>query len=156
MHKSVWRPLPHPFAFIFGGGLLVAALDIALAMGFWQWRAQVPPTRILQSVAAGLLGRESYELGAGSAALGAFLHLGIACGMAAAYWIASRHHPWMRQAWMRAGLAYGVLLYIAMNFVVLPFSRATTVPFAWDWFAASIFAHLILVGLPLAWMARAR
>jgi uncharacterized membrane protein YagU involved in acid resistance len=143
-------------ALIFGGGLLVATLDIALAMGFWHWRAQVPPSRILQSIAAGLLGREAYGMGTSSALLGAVLHLGIACGMAAVYWIASRRNPWLRQAWVTAGLIYGALLYIAMNFVVLPLSRATPVPFAWDWFAASIFSHLLLVGLPLAWMARVR
>lgn len=150
------RPHPRALPFILGGGLFVAALDIALAMGFWHWRAEVAPMRILQSVAAGLLGRESYALGARSALLGAFLHAGIACGMAAVYWLASRRSRWMRDAWLPAGLAYGFALYLAMNFVVLPLSRATPVPFSWDWFAASVFAHLVLVGLPLAWMARAR
>lgn len=150
------RPHPRPLPFILGGGLFVAALDIALAMGFWHWRADVAPLRILQSVAAGLLGRASFELGARSALLGALLHVGIACCMAAVYWFASRRSPWMRRAWPAAGLAYGVVLYAAMNFVVLPLSRAAPVPFSWDWFAASIFAHLVLVGLPLAWMARAR
>ena len=121
---------PRPLAFILGGGLLVALLDIALAMGFWQWKAQVPPLRILQSISAGLLGREAFALGAGSAALGAFLHLFIACCMAAVYWFASRRSAWMRRSWFAAGLAYGALLYAAMNFVVLPLSRAAPVPFA--------------------------
>lgn len=137
-------------------GLLAATLDIVLAMGFWWWRAAVPPARILQSVASGLLGGTAFTLGAKSAALGAVLHLAMACAMAAVYGFASRRSEAMRYHWVAAGLAYGAVLYGVMTFAVVPLSRAQAVPFRLDWFVASVFAHLVLVGLPLAWLARAR
>ena len=48
------------------------------------------PTRVLHSIASGVLGPSAFEGGAATAALGLFLHFLIACGMAAAYWLACR------------------------------------------------------------------
>ena len=56
------------------GGLIAGALDITYAFILWWLRAQVTPMQILQSVATGLLGKASYDGGAGTAILGAFLH----------------------------------------------------------------------------------
>jgi hypothetical protein len=152
------RPSPSSaLRVILGGGMLVAALDIALAMGFWHASHGVAPARILQSVAAGLLGKDAASQGgAETAALGALLHLGIAIGMAAVYWCATRTWPSLRRRWIAAGLGFGLVAYLVMTFVVVPLSKAGPSAFWWPWVAASVFAHLCLVGLPLAWLARSR
>ena len=59
-----------PWPPVLAGGLLAGALDITYACVFWAVKADLPPTRIFQSVAAGLLGEASFEGGAATAAAG--------------------------------------------------------------------------------------
>ena len=74
------------------GGLIAGALDISDAFILWGIQG-VSPVRILQSIAAGLLGREALQGGLTTAALGAFLHFFMTTMMAAAYYIAARRLP---------------------------------------------------------------
>jgi hypothetical protein len=62
------------FAALVGGMLLVGSLDITYATLFWTFRG-VGPIRVLQSVAAGLIGREAtVSGGTKTALLGLALH----------------------------------------------------------------------------------
>lgn len=71
-------------------GLVVGTLDIVYAIVFWAIKADVPARRILQSIAAGLLGPESFEGGASTAALGLLLHYFIATSMATAWYVVAK------------------------------------------------------------------
>ena len=141
-------------AWILAAGVLAATLDLLYATAFWSLRG-VPAQRILQSIAAGLLGRASFDGGVRSAALGALLHYTIAMAMAFGYALpaychaALRRHPW------RYGTLYGVLLYALMNLVVVPLSASPrSGGSAPGWIACSVLAHIALVGWPCAWFAR--
>lgn len=136
------------------GGLTVAVLDIINAMLFWYLYRDVPPMRILQSIAAGLLGKQAFAGGAGSAALGALLHLLIACGMAWAYVIVGRWLPNLARRPLLGGTIFGIGAYLVMTYVVVPLSRANPAPPNIWWLVDSIAAHILLVGVPLAFMAR--
>ncbi len=136
------------------GGAAAATLDIANAIAFWHFQHGTPPAVILQAIAAGLLGPAAFKGGAATAAAGLALHFLIAFGMAAVYWLACRRWPALVARPFRAGLAYGILTWIAMNYVVVPLSRATPQRFIPAWFIDGILAHLILVGLLLAFVAR--
>ncbi len=147
------RRRPRAFDVIVVGGLVVALLDIVFAMTFWYLHRDVAPTRILQSVASGVMGAEAYAGGGVSAAFGAALHTLIALGMAAVYWFASARWPVLLRQWPVAGTVYGLGLYVAMNHVIVPLSRAQVGGFDLAWFIASVLAHVLLVALPLAWIA---
>lgn len=136
------------------GGLVAGLLDIVNATAFWFLYNGAPPARILQAIAAGLFGKEAFAGGAATAALGLFLHFFIACGMAAVYWLACRQWPVLLQRPVAAGAAYGIGTYLAMNWFVVPLSRATPPPFILPWFIDSVLAHVVLVGLLLAFLAR--
>ncbi len=147
------RPF-HPAVAIAFGGLVAGSLDILYAMAFWWLKAGVSPLRILQSVAAGALGPASFDGGAASATLGLVLHFAIATAMAAAYVLAARRVPLLlRRPWL-CGAAHGLLLYAAMNLVVVPLSAAGAQPRDPLWVACSIVAHMLLVGVPIALFAR--
>ena len=136
------------------GGLIAGTLDILFAMTFWAVKANVPPSRILQSVAAGLLGRASFAGGTLTAALGLLLHFGIAISMAFAYYLVARRWPDLyRRPWFY-GPAYGLALYGIMNFVVVPLSAAS--PGSQDplWVGLSVLVHMLLIGLPIALFSR--
>ena len=136
-------------------GLLVGALDITYAWLFWFAKAGVGPQRIFQSVAAGLLGREAAVAGGGStAALGLAVHFVNAITIVAIYCLAARRLPMLwRRPWA-CGLAYGLGVYLVMNFVVVPLSRAAAGSRDPLWIALSIAVHLVFVGLPCAFAAR--
>jgi len=141
---------------IFLGGLVVGVLDIAYAMLFWWLRARVSPTRILQSVAAGVLGREAARAGGiRTALLGAALHFFIAFVIVLVYASASRAMPLLIRRPLLCGTVYGVLVYVVMNYVVVPLSAAGggggTLML---WIVCSILVHAFLIGVPSALFSR--
>ncbi|MFC3552045.1 hypothetical protein ACFOLC_13625 [Lysobacter cavernae] len=143
-----------PTLWLLTAGLVAATLDILYATGFWALRG-VDPTRVWQSIAAGLLGKASFSGGADTATLGLALHYLIALAMAAAYFIAARRLPKLWQQPWRYGALYGLLLYAVMNLIVVPLSAAPgggAKPMLWV--VLSLLAHVLLVGLPIAWCAR--
>jgi len=136
------------------GGLVAGTCDIVYAF-VWLGQYGRSPLWVLQSVASGWLGRASFGGGWNSGAIGIASHYGISIVAAAAFGAASWHLSFMRRHWILCGLAYGVPVYLFMNFVVMPLSNA---PFAASTATASLaqgFAsHGLLFGLPIAWFAR--
>jgi uncharacterized membrane protein YagU involved in acid resistance len=143
------------FLAIFWGGLACGIFDITQAMVAWHFQAGMKPARVLQAVAAGLLGRYSFQGGMKTAALGAALHFFIAFSWAAIYYLASRRLTFMVDRPILSGLLYGEMVWLVMNFVVIPLSAINRWP---TWTKASIITgpigHLFLVGLPIALAVR--
>lgn len=141
--------------YVLAAGLVAGTLDIVYATSFWGLKG-VPPQRIGQSIAAGVLGKDAFAGGNGAAALGLFLHYVIATGMAAAYALVARRWSALIAQPVRHGLLYGLLLYALMSYVVVPLSA---VPGGGGgggalWIGCSIVAHAVLVGLPIALILR--
>jgi hypothetical protein len=127
------------------GGLLVAIGDIVFATTLWFSWTQEGLTRVFQTIAVGVLGQASYEGGAAAAGLGAALHVFMATMFVVIYTlVARRHRPVLDRPWVYGPL-YGVLLYVVMNFVVMPLSRVGRSPsFAHpDWITAAVVAHMV-------------
>lgn len=138
---------------IAGAGLLVGTLDITDAFIFFGLRG-VPPSHILQSIAYALIGRSAFSQGAYSAALGLLLHFFIATTWAAVYLLASRKLPLSRHPWLYGAL-YGIVIYIVMNYAVLPLSHIGLRPLPpLAAFINGILALVVCIGIPLAFIAR--
>jgi hypothetical protein len=114
----------------------------------------VPAVRIFQSVAAGLLGRASFEGGAATAALGLALHYLIALSMSLVYYLAAQRWQVLWRRPVQCGAGYGLLVYVIMNYLVVPLSAAG--PGSEDplWVTLSIAAHVFLIGIPIALFTR--
>jgi hypothetical protein len=140
-----------PFHPIVAGGLAAGVLDILAAFGL---RAAVSgsaaPVRVLQGIASGMLGPAAFQGGAATAALGLGLHFLIAFGAAATFYAASRFLPVLERRPVASGLAYGVAVYLFMNQVVVPLSRAAGRTPPWRITAALVVIHMLFVGLPIA------
>jgi hypothetical protein len=141
--------------FVVAGGLLAGALDITYACLFWAIKAGVPAQRIFQSVAAGLLGKGSFTGGWPTAILGLALHFFIATTMSVTYFLVARRVPTLGVRPVPFGAAYGLLLYVIMNYVVVPRSNAPHGG-AKDplWVGLSIVVHMVLIGIPIALFTR--
>src|SRR5262249_16718586 len=107
---------------ILWGGLIAGTMDISAAILTYKIRNNVPPIRILQSVASGLLGKDAFAGGVRTAALGLFLHFVIAFGAATVFYLVSRRIPWLIQNAVLAGVLYGIAVQQFMQQVVLPLS----------------------------------
>jgi hypothetical protein len=141
------------FAVLVGGGI-AGALDISYAIGFSAFRG-VPPMRLLQSVASGLLGAAAFDGGLHTAMLGLFLHFLIALSAAAIFYLAACRLRFLRSHAVIAGIVYGLLIYGVMNLVVLPLSAfPRKVNFAPLVLTTGLLVHMFCIGLPIALATR--
>lgn len=127
------------------GGLAVAAGDVTLAMSLWFSWTPAGVERLFQTIAVGVLGKASFDGGIGSALLGALLHVTMATTFVLVYTVASRRAPRLLERPVRNGALYGLLLYVVMNFVVMPLSRVGRSPSFEhpDWIGISVLGHLV-------------
>lgn len=136
------------------GTLTVGVLDLLDAFVFFGLRG-VEPHRILQSIAAGVLGRDAFQGGAAAATLGLGLHFFIAFCIAGTYLLASRQWPVLVRQPLLYGPIYGVLAYLVMSRIVVPISASPsgtpTVPVIVN----GVLIHILGVGIPSALAARA-
>ncbi len=126
--------------------MTIAALDMLFAALYWGTH-NVSIERVLQSIAAGWLGPASYFGGSSAATVGALTHAGIAFAIVAVYAAVARRLPprWARERWMWSGAFYGLIVYVVMNLLVVPLSRATTVPWAYTgWHLSNLVAHSVI------------
>ena len=112
-----------------------------------------------QAIASGLLGRDAFTGGAWTAALGLGLHFFIATTAAAIYTLASLRLPLLVARPVLCGAAYGLIVNVVMQNVVLPLSAfrpgAPAPPGTIDWGQVNLWlAHVFFVGLPIAFATR--
>ncbi|HEU5248514.1 MAG TPA: hypothetical protein VFW15_00880 [Thermoanaerobaculia bacterium] len=137
------------------GGFVAGALDIVYAFVFFGLRSGISPLRILQSIASGIMGRSSRDGGLATGALGLFLQFFIAISAAAVFAVASRYLPVLRRRPVLSGIVYGVVIYVVMNFVVVPLS-AFPYPrsFPPAVLVTGLLVHMFLIGLPISLSVR--
>lgn len=132
---------------MFAGGL-AGALDIVAAFIIYGVLG-VAPVRILQSISSGLFGAAAFQGGASMAALGFALQFFIATVAAWVFYLASLRMPALLQRPIAGGAAYGVAVYIFMNFVVVPLSAVPKRPFNWTLAPLILAVHIVCVGVPI-------
>jgi hypothetical protein len=162
------------------GGLIAGALDIIYAfVVYGPLSYGISPQRVLQSVAAGWIGREASQAGGwNTAMLGLATHFLIATIMAAVYALAAQSVSALNRNPVLWGLVYGLILYVAMNYIVVPlsaaganghfvsslgeaaarlqdaFSEVQGGAERYPWMLwGTIFTHTVLVGIPIALVA---
>ena len=139
---------------IFLGGLIAGTLDITAACTYSWIRANVTPVRVLQYVASGVLGTQSFAGGGKTAAIGLALHFLIATTAAAVFYFASRKWLFLVEHPVVAGLLYGIPVYAVMNFIVLPLSRVTMGSPPLSSRIINLVILMFCIGLPIALIVR--
>lgn len=102
------------------GGLVAGTLDIGAAALI----NSVSPVLIAHYIASGILGRAALSAGAWAACLGVLLQWAMSVIIAAIYWLVTAGMPRLRERWWLGGLLAGVVIFLVMNFIVMPFSAA--------------------------------
>ncbi|MFZ0270559.1 MAG: hypothetical protein WB524_20480 [Acidobacteriaceae bacterium] len=103
-------------------GLIAGTLDITENIAFNAFR-HITPVMIFQFIASGLTGAWAFHAEIASVALGVAIHYTIALFWTALYYAASRWIVILIRRPVVCGLLYGAVVYLIMNFVVLPMTR---------------------------------
>jgi hypothetical protein len=96
---------------------------------------------------------QATEMGAGGAILGLVVHFALMATMAAVYVIAARRLPALVERPIQWGVLYGLATYVVMNWLVVPMRFGTPLPPSPLSMATQLFAHIALVGIPIALIA---
>jgi hypothetical protein len=132
--------------------LVSGTLDILFAMILTvAFSRQIP--NMLRFVASGPFPAAT-GMGAAGAILGLAVHFALMAIMVTGFVLLCRWRPQLLDTPVRSAIAYGVLTYFAMNWVVVPLRFGTPLPPKTLSIATQLFAHIVLVGLPTAFIAR--
>lgn len=135
---------------ILAGGLIAGTIDIGAAALI----NRVDPRLILHFIAGGVQGAAALHGGAASAWLGLFLQWGMSLVIAAVFVLAALRLRWLTARPVLAGLAYGVVVFLVMNYVVMFFSAWHRINhFPPENFVMNLVAMLVF-GLIVAFCAR--
>lgn len=94
------------------------------------------------------------EMGTSGAILGLIVHFALMAVMVTIFVLAARARPSLLDRPVLAGLAYGLITYFAMNWLIVPLRFDAPLPLKPISIATQLFAHIVLVGLPTAFIAR--
>lgn len=92
-------------------------------------------------------------MGASGAWLGLVVHFSLMALMASAFLLILRWRPERLQTPVRTGIAFGLITYFLMNWLVVPLRFGTPLPPKTLSIATQLFAHVALVGIPMALIA---
>ena len=137
-------------------GFIAGCCDITAALIVYCTMVPLTPTRLLQGIAAGILGRPAaYAGGAKTAALGLLCHFVIALGAATVYFTFTRMLPFLNQIHLAVSAAlWGTVVYFSMQYVVLPLSRIGMPRFNLKFTIIGLVIHFFCIGLPIAAITR--
>ena len=129
------------------------ALDILWAMILTMTVGKGDIPAMLRFVASGPFGDAAKEWGGGGAILGLLVHFTLMAIMATIFVLAIRSRPQLLDTPWLTALAFGLITYFAMNWVVVPLRFGTPLPPKTLSIATQLFAHLVLVGIPFVFIA---
>jgi uncharacterized membrane protein YagU involved in acid resistance len=132
------------------GGIVAGTIDIGAACLITGHDAIF----ILQTIAGGLLAKRAHSGGVPTALLGLALQELMGVLIAAIYVVAAAILPLLRRRWLAGGLAYGVVIFFVMNYVVVPLSAWKHRPHFSAYSFAANMAAMLVFGLIVAWFAR--
>jgi hypothetical protein len=131
--------------------LVAGTLDIMAAVGLTLFYAHDPMT-MLRGVASGPFPGAT-EWGNAGSVLGLAVHFTLMAIMVTVYMIAADRRPALRTKPLQWGVIYGLITYVVMNLIVVPLRFPANFPPSPRGVATQLFCHIVLVGIPIAWIA---
>ena len=139
---------------VFITGLIAGSLDLVAALLLFISLGKQRPSILLRYIASAAFGAKASEGGNGMALLGLCFHYLIAFFWTALYFaVFPRLFP-CGTAVLTNAVAYGLFVWVIMNMVVLPLSKAAPRPFSPLMALVNIVILVIAIGLPCAFAAR--
>ncbi len=133
---------------ILAAWLAAGTLDIATACIYYPIKYKITQIVLLQNIASGVFGESAFAGGIQMAALGLVFHYSIALLWTIVFFLAYPTITMLSRNRFAAGMVYGLVVWLAMNLVVLPLSNVNRPSF--DFIQALIGAVILMFcfGLP--------
>ena len=131
-------------------GLLVGVLDGIAAETLYFTSGGKDPLIVFQYIASGVFGRASFSGGMVLAACGLIFHLVIAFSWTSLFFLAYPRFPFLAKKRILAGVSYGLVIWLAMNLVVLPLSKVRRGSFDYLRALTGIVVLIVAVGVPVS------
>jgi hypothetical protein len=145
------KPLLTTIAWV---GLLAGSLDILSAfVQAWLVRG-TSPVIVLQYVASGAVGKAAFAGGWLMALLGLLFHFIIAYSFTALFFMIYPSIKFFHKSIALTAIIYGIFIYIAMDLVVLRFTKVPPGAFHLDKALIATAILIVAIGLPVAYFAR--
>jgi hypothetical protein len=93
------------------------------------------------------------DMGTGGAILGLLVHFALMAIMATVLMLFVRQRPRLLDKPVILGVTYGLITYAVMNLIVVPLRFDAPLPPSALSIATQLFAHIALVGIPMALIA---
>src|SRR5213594_1120180 len=140
------------FRAIASAGLIAGILDITSAFVIAELKG-TGSIRMLQGIASGLFGSQSFEGGMATAGLGLAIHFLIAFTAASVFYLGSRQFSFLTQHAVASGLLYGIGVYVFMYWLVVPLAFVNA-HHSISRDVTAVIVHMVLIGLPIALVIR--
>src|SRR5579859_2199081 len=136
-------------------GLVAGTLDIGENLIFNAFR-HVTPKMVFQYIASGLIDGRSFTMGGASVALGVAIHYAIAMTWTVIFYLLSRKLIFLTRQAAISGIIYGGVVYVIMNFIVLPLTSVPHAPRAMTVASrvSGVLALLFCIGLTISLLVR--
>jgi hypothetical protein len=138
-------------------GLIAGTLDIGYNLIYNSFR-QITPAMVFSYIAGALVGMaKAVQMGSAGIALGVLIHYSIAMTWTIIFYAASRKIAMLWRRPVISGLLYGCVVFVVMNFVVLPLSNVPHVKHhvtMFVWVFNVIVPLLVCIGLTISLLIR--
>lgn len=137
-------------------GLVAGTLDGLAAVIMYYSRTGNDPTDVFRYIASGVFGRDAFTGGVPMALWGILFHYVIAFGWTILFFVVASRIALLTRNWFVSGVAYGVVVWLGMNLIVVPLSQvpAPAGPKEWAGILRATAVLIVCIGLPVAYAAK--
>jgi hypothetical protein len=136
-------------------GFVVGVMDgVAATIFSFVFRGQGPGW-LFRYVASGAFGKEAFSAGPQMVVWGLLFHFSIATAWTGLFFLAWPHLTFLSAQRVASGAAYGLLVWLVMNLVILPMSQVGAGPIRFTVpTGIMILIHVFIIGVPISLMAQ--
>jgi hypothetical protein len=131
-------------------GLVAGTLDILAAFATYYIMTGNGPMGVLLFVASGAFGNDAFSGGLPMAMMGLLFHYIIAFSFTLLFYVIARKLKAILMHPIASGIAYGIMVWAFMNFVILPISHVNKPVFTIAGVTRGVLTIIFAVGLPIA------
>jgi hypothetical protein len=134
-------------------GLIVGLLDGTAACANAYLQRKVGPLAVFRYVASGAFGSDALKGGWDIAMWGLFFHFFIAISWTFLFYFLYSRIKFLQLNKVLVGIGYGVVVWIGMNFIVLPLSNVPPLTYRLVPTVIMIGIHMFVIGLSISLLA---
>lgn len=134
--------------------LLAGTLDISAAIINYMIQGGQQPESVLKYIASGVFGSRAFQGDPLMPYWGILFHYIIAFLFTLFYFVIYPFLPSFKNNIPLSAFIYGIIVWIVMNKIIVPFSHTPPLPFVLWKTLVQLGILIICIGLPISWLAK--